>query len=271
VKSEVARRATNDRRAAGNGSLLVYYGRLMRQAMLSLAKGVALPLVRREAVRSGTHTPPYPRWASYSPWLSDERFQAVWRTVRSNTLVDEYRCWELWTLVGELVDVPGAIIEVGVWRGGSGALTAARAKELGIEDPVYLCDTWAGVVKAGEEDTYYSGGEHSDTSLETVRSLVERMDLTNVELLQGIFPDDTADKVNAELIRLCHIDVDVYQGASDILDWVWPRLSPGGVVVFDDYGSSATMGVARFVDEQRMQPDRLVVHNLNGHALIIKR
>ena len=48
--------------------------------------------------------------------------------------------------------------------------------------------------------------------------------------------------------RLAHIDVDVYQSAADVLDWVWPRLSPGGVVVFDDYGFPATPG-HELVDE----------------------
>jgi O-methyltransferase len=42
-------------------------------------------------------------------------------------------------------------------------------------------------------------------------------------------------------------------------------------VVFDDYGFPATPGIAQFVDEQRGLPDRLVVHNLNGHAIVVKR
>lgn len=269
MKSEVAGPLAQTN---GSGvSLTRYYARLFRQAGYSVAKGLALPFVRRDAVKSGLHTPAYPSWASYAPWLKDERFQAVYQGIRRNTLVDEYRCWELWTLVSELANVPGAIIEVGVWRGGTGALMAARAQDLSIEEPVYLCDTWAGVVKAGDEDAYYSGGEHSDTSLETVRSLLERLGVDNAELLKGVFPDQTAERVTTDAVRLCHVDVDVYRGAAEIFDWVWARLSSGGVVVFDDYGGSATVGVARFVDEQRMQPDRLVVHNLNGHALIIKR
>lgn len=252
--------------------LLRYYARLLKQAGYSFAKGLALPFVRTEAVRSGGHSLPYPAFNTHAPWLLDKEFQSVYAAVRGNTLVDEWRCWELWTLVGEVSHVPGSIIEVGVWRGGSGALLAARARALGIEDPVYLCDTWAGVVKAGDADLYYSGGEHSDTSIDTVRALVDRLQIPGVELLQGIFPDDTGPRVAADQpVRLCHIDVDVYKGASDVFDWVWERLSPGGVIVFDDYGGPATVGVGRFVDEQRMKPDRFVLHNLNGHGIIVKR
>lgn len=252
-------------------SLLRYYGALARDSSYSVAKGLALPLVRREAVRSRLHTTIYPT-LTYSPWRADDAFQRTWKAIRKNTLVDEFRCWELWTLLGDLVTVPGAVLEVGVWRGGTGALIAERCRELGIDEPVYLCDTWEGIVKTTAEDPYYHDGKHDDTSKQIVEQLVARMGLTDrVTLLQGIFPDDTADQVESEAFRLVHIDVDVYQGAKDVFDYAWPRLSPRGVVVFDDYGCAATPGVTKFVEEQRGQDDRIVIHNANGHALVLKR
>jgi O-methyltransferase len=251
-------------------SLVRYYGRLARQSGFSIAKGVALPFVRAEAVRSGAHEMAYPV-STLAPWQADDGFRRVYQAVRRNTLVDVWRCHELWSLVGELRDVPGAILEVGVWRGGTGAIMASRASDLGLTDPVYLCDTWEGVVKTTEVDTYYRDGKHDDTSLDVVTRLVDELGLTNVVTLQGIFPDDTADRVSDDALRLAHIDVDVYQSAKDVFDWVWPRLSPNGVVVFDDYGFPACPGIARFVDEQRMRDDRLVIHNINGHGLVVKR
>jgi O-methyltransferase len=250
---------------------LRYFAGLARGAGYSIAKGLAMPAVRREAVRSGAHGMYFPI-ATYSPWLTDEPFQRAYRAAKRNTLVDQWRCYELWTLLGELREIPGAVIEVGVWRGGSGALMAARCTELGIAEPTFLCDTWTGIVKTGEVDTYYHDGKHDDTSKAIVEKLVRRMGLADrVRLLQGIFPDDTGSAAEDHVFRLVHIDVDVYQSAFDVFAWAWPRLSPGGVVVFDDYGFPATPGIARFVDEQRGLPDRLVVHNLNGHGLVVKR
>jgi O-methyltransferase len=170
-----------------------------------------------------------------------------------------------------VVDIPGAVLEVGVWRGGSGALMASRLKGLGVEDPVFLCDTWTGVVKTGPLDTYYYDGKHSDTSRETVEALLARMDLPNVTLLHGVFPEETGQVIADQRLRLCHIDVDVYQSAHDVFEWAWPRLSVGGIVVFDDYGCPATPGVTRLVEQQRGLPDRLLFHNLNGHGIIVKR
>jgi O-methyltransferase len=247
-----------------------YYSGLLQRCGLSLAKGLALPMVRGEAVRSGAHAMAYPV-STYAPWQADPGFQAVYGQVKGNTLVDIWRCYELWSLLGELSEIPGAVLEVGVWRGGSGALMAAQMASLGLADPVYLCDTWEGVVKTGPDDIYYRDGKHDDTSKAIVEALVARMGLGNVELLQGIFPEDTAAQVTAGTFRLVHVDVDVYRSAKDVFDWAWPRLSSGGIAVFDDYGFPACPGVTRFVDEQRRLSDRLVLHNLNGHGIVVKR
>jgi O-methyltransferase len=251
-------------------SYLKYYARLAKESTYSVAKGIALPIFRNEAVRSGAHAMAYPI-SSYSPWQTDKRFLEAHARVRKNTFVDVWRCYELWRLVDELQDIPGDIIEVGVWRGGSGALMATQAQALGLDATVYLCDTWEGVVKTTSVDTYYHDGKHDNTSQQIVAGLVADMALRNVELLQGIFPDDTADRVDGNTFRLVHIDVDVYQSAKDVLEWAWPRLSSGGVVVFDDYGFPACPGVAKLFDEQRAHNDRLLIHNLNGHGLIVKR
>ena len=62
----------------------------------------------------------------------------------------------------------------------------------------------------------------------------------------------------------------MYQSAQDVLSWVWPRLSIGGIVVFDDYGFRGCDGIARLVNEERQKNDRVFIHNLNGHAVLIK-
>ena len=86
--------------------------------------------------------------ATYSPWNTDAQFLSTYELIKHNTLVDIYRCWELWTLVQQTAKCHGAILEVGVWRGGTGALMAVANRMVSPVAPVYLCDTFAGVVKA---------------------------------------------------------------------------------------------------------------------------
>jgi len=209
--------------------------------------------------------------ATYAPWNSSADFRAVWAAVRNNTLVDIFRCWELWQLVEQSAKLSGSFIEVGVWRGGTGALIASAAKKHGITTPLYLCDTFRGVVKAGIHDSVYKGGEHANTSIPMVEALMKSLGLTSYRIVEGIFPDATSHLIpENERFRLCHIDVDVYDSARDIADWVWDRIVPGGLMVYDDYGFEVCPGITRLVNEQMGMCDRLVFHNLNGHAIVVK-
>jgi O-methyltransferase len=47
-------------------------------------------------------------------------------------------------------------------------------------------------------------------------------------------------------------------------------LVPGGIVVFDDYGFSVCDGIKRLFNKQSVHTDKVVVHNLNGHAIVVK-
>ena len=212
--------------------------------------------------------------ANYAPWRGDVDFKNIHEKITGNTLVDVYRCYELWQLVKKLhsLDPAAAILEVGVWRGGTAAIMAQQLSNLRSNAALYLADTFTGVAKAGDNDAFYTGGEHNDTSQAIVEGLLQSTSkYPNYKILKGIFPDDTSHLIPAnESFGLCHIDVDVYSSAKDILEWVWDKLIPGGVVVFDDYGFHTCTGVTKLVEEYRDRTDRFIIHNLNGHALMIK-
>ena len=217
--------------------------------------------------------------ATYAPWLDAYGFRDCYEKIKDNTLVDIYRCYELWTLTEQVCKLPsGAFIEVGVWKGGTAALIAkmARCSNVG-SSKIYLCDTFTGVAKASERDSTYHGGEHSDTTIGDVESLFDRMApgspyiKHDLVILQGLFPEETSYRIQAdETFRLCHIDVDVYESAKGVNEWVWPKMVHGGIVVYDDYGFMACDGVTQYVNEQKDYNDRIVTHNLNGHAVVIK-
>jgi O-methyltransferase len=205
--------------------------------------------------------------ATLAPWLNDESFQKTYESIRKHTLVDIYRCHELWSLAKQSLKVNGAILEVGVWRGGTGAIIAEAARNTGKE--IFLADTFSGVVKAGPNDTSYKGGEDSDTSLSIVSDLLRSLDIKNVRLLQGTFPEDTGYAIPGS-VSLLHCDVDVYSSAKDIVDWCLPRMQVGAIMVFDDYGFFGCEGISTLCDELRFRDDLMFTHNLNGHAIFIK-
>lgn len=206
-------------------------------------------------------------YASYSPWVNDADFQAIHEKIKSYTLVDIYRCYELFSLARQMVSIEGDIVEVGVWRGGTAALLSSASKG----KLIHLFDTFKGVVKADANvDTLYVGGEHADTSKHFVAQLFKQLDLP-CRLHEGIFPEDTMAALPAK-IAVAHIDVDTYASAKDAFDAIWPHVSCAGVVVFDDYGFFGCEGVTQAVNEiSATNSDALLIHNLNGHALVVKK
>ena len=158
-----------------------------------------------------------------------------------------------------------------MWKGGSAGIIAKSLLKNGIDKRIYLADTFEGVVKAGINDNYYTGGEHPDTSIDIVNKLMhEKLQIKSFEILRGIFPDDTSNKISEKLFCFCHIDVDTYNSAKDIFEWVWAKIVTGGFVIFDDYGFFECSGVTKYVDEISNEKDRIFIHNLNGHATFIK-
>ena len=203
--------------------------------------------------------------ATLSPWYDDHEFVETYFKIKEHTLVDHYRCYELWTLAKQSHKIPGIILEVGVWKGGTGTILAKAAPG----KKVYLADTFSGVVKATNKDLTYIGGEHSDTSKATVEALLKESGITNAELLTGVFPDDTGHMIQED-ISLLHCDVDVFESARDIVQWGIPKLSVGGILVFDDYGFEQCNGISLLCDMLKEVENLLFFYNLNGHAIFIK-
>jgi len=213
--------------------------------------------------------------ASYAPWRSDAEFVNVYNMVASNTLVDVYRCWNLWHLVGQVAKHAGPLdhfVEIGVWRGGTGVLLARAMATRGLRQPVFLCDTFQGVTKTGVNDPNYHGGEHSDTSVDIVVALAEALGLpsSRYKIFAGVFPEEMPRDLRNGSFAFVHIDVDAYESANECFTAVWPRMAAGGVVVFDDYGFVTTSGVAKLVDELMGVPDSLCMYNLTGQAVFVK-
>ena len=162
----------------------------------SIAKGVALPFVPQRGGALGRARDGVPD-LDVRTVADRRRVPPRLRGGQANTLVDIWRCYELWSLVGELRDVPGAILEVGVWRGGTGALMATRAGALGIDEPVFLCDTWAG--RRQDRRRRHVLPRRQARRRVAGRTVAgpgrPRSGSTTSSCLQGVFPDDTADRI----------------------------------------------------------------------------
>lgn len=142
--------------------------------------------------------------------------------------------------------VPGAMAELGVWKGNS-------AKVLHMISParkLYLFDTFEGFDKRDveAESTKLRVGEKvfTDTSLEAVRAFVGADD--GVVYCKGWFPDTTVAVEKDEKFALVHIDCDLGKPVTAALEFFYPRMSPGGMIIVHDYSSGWWPDVKPAVD-----------------------
>jgi O-methyltransferase len=200
------------------------------------------------------HAPVLPATATYSPWLSDRNFTVAMDQVWGFRVADHLRCYELWSLVRQSVKLPaGALLEAGTSTAELGCLIAEAAAYFAIQERVYLCDAFE-----------RQGGKAQ------VDALVARLRLHNVQVVQVSFPAQTAGITDSSF-RFVHVNLEASQSSKDAADYLWTRLVPGGIMVFNHYGTYGCEAVTQLVNELAGSSDRIFVHNLNGHGVLIKR
>jgi len=161
------------------------------------------------------------------------------------TMIGMQRMQNIQTLLLDVIDnnVAGDFIETGVWRGGACIFAATILKMLEITDRrVWVCDSFSGLPKPDPKYSQDAGDIHHTIpelaiSLESVRANFEKFDLLSdqVHFVPGWFCD-TLPGLKNETFSILRLDGDMYSSTTDALENLYPRLSPGGYVIIDDWG-----------------------------------
>jgi hypothetical protein len=138
-------------------------------------------------------------------------------------------------------DIPGDLMECGVWRGGAGILMAGYLDIHQIDGRrVLLADSFEGLPEpTTEQDPDLSRDVYPQlaVSLADVKRNFEKYALLgkNVEFIPGWFCD-SLPAVPIERLALLRADGDLYSSTWEILKNLYDKVSPGGIVIMDDYG-----------------------------------
>lgn len=140
--------------------------------------------------------------------------------------------------------VPGDFIETGVWRGGTVIFMRALLKAYGVTDRrVWVADSFEGLPAPDPKYPADRGFTlHKErflaVTLEQVKANFEKYGLLDdqVRFLKGWFAD-TLPKAPIEKLAVLRLDGDLYGSTMDALRALYPKLSPGGFVIVDDYGA----------------------------------
>ena len=140
--------------------------------------------------------------------------------------------------------VPGDLIETGVWRGGSSIFMRGVLKAYGdCSRKVWLADSFRGLPQpdparypVDQGDTLWTYKELA-ISLEEVKANFSRYGLLDdqVAFLPGLFRD-TLPGAPINQLAVLRLDGDLYESTMDALTALYPKVSPGGFVIVDDFG-----------------------------------
>ena len=203
----------------------------------------------------------------FSPWAGLPTFKKYYDPVRKHTLVSADRCWILTNCMAHARQLAGDFAEFGVFQGGTALLAAQILADAGDRRPLHLFDSFAGMPQTTEGEPYRAG-DFSPSSAEEVQRLVTTPG-ANVRLHVGFIPDTFAD-TGIEQLAFVHVDVDLYKSVVDCIDFSYPRLVTGGLMVFDDYGFPSCVRAREAVDAAFRDRRETPIYLPTGQALVIK-
>jgi len=163
-----------------------------------------------------------------------------------------------------VINLPGCTAEVGVYRGGVSKIIA----EILPNKQLHLFDTFTGIPMKGEHDVH-NIGDFKDTTLEQVKEYLSNH--KNISYHVGWFPRDTGKNVENEQFCFVHLDADQYQSTKEALEFFYPRMVKGGVIVFDDYEWENCPGVKKAIDEFLADKLERVVVEARHQCTLVKQ
>jgi hypothetical protein len=226
--------------------------------------------------------------------ITDENFMDIFDKCRPHSLCMMYGpevAWSLYTSIGYIVrnEIPGDIVECGVWNGGSILLIALTLIQFGdIGRKLYLYDTFDGMAKPEDIDRTFNGDpaifaweEHQRKGpdgpkwgfgghLEDVKQIVysSGYPIENIIFVKG-FVENTLSITKPEVISLLHLDTDFYSSTHCEMIECYPLLSVGGILNVDDYYlfQGSRFAVDNYINENKLP---LYINRVGGVGVGVK-
>ena len=197
----------------------------------------------------------------------DPVFLDLFEQVLPYTMTSKEALFALYSATNYILDrnIPGDIVECGVWRGGSALLAALIMKARNVNNrKLYLYDTFQGMTAPTEVDVDKRGNvgfemmEKYSDDIGWCYALLEEVQATfsehnfefEIEFVQGDIVE-TLKTTQPEAISILRLDTDWYESTAAEFQHLYPLLSIGGVLIIDDYGAWA--GSRKATDEYFQQ------------------
>jgi len=243
--------------------------------MLDLLKSFARAALRRDdasrfELLTALGSRILPRYRFHWPqmdWWNDADFNAYLTKVGELPGYNTERKWIFSQLMRLVSHVPGDTAECGVNLGASSYLICRANLSSPHEKWHHGFDSFEGLSKPGDHDgTYWQGGDLA-ASLEACQQNLAEFE--RCTLYKGWIPDRFPE-IAGKAFSLVHVDVDIYEPTRDSVEFFYPRLSAGGLLVCDDYGFTTCPGATRAVDEFLNDKPEKMIALPDGGGVFIK-
>jgi O-methyltransferase len=205
---------------------------------------------------------PLARWPRLRRLLWDYGPKTLWlRLFPPDCRIEPERYAIFLRALAQRREIPGAIVEVGCFRGHTAAEAFRSLKNWGAERRYVCIDTFSGFVPeqfAEDKEFGTNPNFHAQFSFNSRRSverMFRRLGYDEIEVIEGDIVE-MPDSRLPEQISVCLLDVDLAIPIHEGLKKVYPRMAPGGIILVDDCEeegqtewAGALVGYKRFVEE----------------------
>jgi hypothetical protein len=198
---------------------------------------------------------------------NDTAFVAAYRALAGDNYRALERKFTVYNLLNSVHWVSGEIAECGTYNGSTAYFMALANDRSGKNRQTYLFDSFEGLSRPSAEDgSYWQPGDLACPEEVVQRNLAG---FHNVHILRGWIPTQFS-RVADNRFCFVHVDVDIYQPTRDSIEFFFPRLEPGGMLVCDDYGFDSCPGARRAMDDFFAGRRERIIHLPTGQGLVIK-
>jgi hypothetical protein len=199
-------------------------------------------------------------------WIEDKEFIKSMESFdgRGNLRALD-RKWMLRELLKLTRTLEGDTAECGTWKGGSSWLICKGVS--GSAKRHHAFDSFLGLSRPEPRDgSHFKAGELAVAEAEFRARLA---DFPNLRVYPGWIPSRFAEIAHLKF-SFVHVDVDLYQPTHDSVEFFYPRLVPGGMLLLDDYGFAICPGAREAVDAYFVGKPEPVLEIPTGQGLVFK-
>ncbi len=173
--------------------------------------------------------------------LNFNQFTEFKKQVKEPIGQTEIECYNLYNFVIDTYDIPGNLVEIGVFAGGTSRIIHSFMNK---NKKLYMIDTFSGVQ---DSDSLLDGKFNIQVYNEKTHGFSEQtirksFDYENVSIIKGYFPD-CDHNLSDETFSFVHLDTDTYKSTYKCLEFFYPRMSTSAILVCHDYHNKQFTGV----------------------------